>query len=561
MPKSTLSAGRLYALFSAPPSAEALDSLRARSKAEIGPADGDALPVEVTPDRLDLLSEGGLALHLQGLLGEAKGLHLPGPDPSIARETRFEQDPSVGPQRPFLRGFVARSPDPAGIDAGLLGEAVRFQEILHATVGLDRRSASLGLYPYDRVGPTFRYTREPIDGLRFRPLGADSEVPAAQFLAEHPLAARYAELGRSEDGLLTLRSGSGQLLSLPPILNAGGSGEVRVGDRSLLVESTGTRLARVREALGLMAVVFASRGWSITPVPGAPLVDGEDEVATGRRIHLAAAQLAEVAGRSFDASAVEHRLAESRLSARAGRQGWEVEVPPWRPDLLQGVDLIEEVVLAEGVRPEEGRRPPSRTLGRRSPERLFYRRAADLLVGSGFSEVFTPVLVSGSATVRLGRDRALTVANPVSEQYDRLRDALQISLVDTLARNVRAGYPQRFFEVGPVLFRDSRAESGATTAWHLGGCLAGEGAGFAEAASITDYLLASLAGPGLREPLPLPATIPGRSARVRLAGVPVAEIGELHPEVLSALKVPVPVVWFELDLTALWPLTGAQGPG
>jgi phenylalanyl-tRNA synthetase beta chain len=559
MPKSTLSAGRLYTLLAAPPSAETLDSLRARSKAEIGPADGDALPVEVTPDRLDLLAEGGLGLHLQGLLGEAHGLQRPGHDRSIARETRFEVDPSVAPQRPFVRGFVTRSPDPSGIDGGLLGEAVRFQEILHATVGRDRRSASLGLYPYDRVGPTFRYAREPIDGLSFQPLGTAAEVPVRRFLAEHPLAARYAEHGRSDAGLLTLRSGAGHLLSLPPILNAGGTGEVRAGDRTILIESTGTRIARVHEALGLMAVVFAARGWTITPVPGAPLVDGEGEVAGGRRIHLASAQLTEVSGRSFDASTVEHRLAESRLSARSGRQGWEVEVPPWRPDLLEGVDLVEEVVLAEGVRPEEGRLPPSRTLGRRDPERLFYRRAAELLVGSGFSEVFTPVLVSGSSVARLGRSLALAIANPVSEQFDRLRDALQISLVDTLNRNVRAGYPQRFFEVGPVLVRDARAESGAATAWHIAGCLAGEGAGFAEAASVTDYLLASLAGPGVREPVPLAATIPGRGARVRLAGVPVAEIGELHPEVLTELKVPVPAAWFELDLTALWPLTGGEG--
>ncbi|MCI4321370.1 MAG: hypothetical protein L3K05_03585, partial [Thermoplasmata archaeon] len=57
----------------------------------------------------------------------------------------------------------------------------------------------------------------------------------------------------------------------------------------------------------------------------------------------------------------------------------------------------------------------------------------------------------------------------------------------------------------------------------------------------------------------IPGTIPGRAARLRLAGESIGEVAELHPSVHSALRIPVPVAWAELDVSALWPLA-RRGP-
>ncbi len=62
---------------------------------------------------------------------------------------------------------------------------------------------------------------------------------------------------------------------------------------------------------------------------------------------------------------------------------------------------------------------------------------------------------------------------------------------------------------------------------------------------------------GVREPVEIAGTIPGRAAVVRLAGEPVAHLGEIHPSVLAETGVPVPVAWAEVDLSALAPLLGA----
>jgi phenylalanyl-tRNA synthetase beta chain len=557
MPKATLSYRRVASMLARPPDPPALEELLFASKAEAHATAGDELEVEVTPDRLDLLSEGGLGLYLQGVLGESHGLLRP---KTVALDPTWEviADPSVAPRRPEIGALIAQAPGTGGVDEGLLGEAVRFQETLHATVGSDRRLASLGLYPLDRLRPPIRYALEPLGSVSIQPLERDAPIDGTRFLSEHPMGVRYGSLGTQDGQVLTLRDASGGLLSLPPILNARPLGEVRVGDRALLLESTGTRSARVSEALGLLSVVFAALGWSLTPVPVRPAgTQPSGALPLGpRTIPLRSTTLDAIAGRAFAADEVQHGLATARLSGRSVPHGWEVEVPPWRPDLLQEVDLVEEVLLARGLRVEDGVIPPSRSLGGRSRESRFRDRVGELLLGLGYSEVFSPVLVPESAVTRLNRASALRLTNPVSDLFERLRDALELSLIGTLEGNRRSGYPQRFYEVGPVIVAAPRSETGARTAVHAGAILADERAGFAEAASIVDYLTGAVAGVGVREPAELPGTIAGRAARVRLAGEPVAEIGELHPALLAELRVPVPAVWFELDLTALWPLVG-----
>ncbi len=560
MPQSTLVPSRVLELLRAPLSDRALDDLLFASKAEVEDRTPDAWTVSVTPDRLDLLSEGGLALYLQGEVESDVGLVTPPAGPEPSPTTRLEVDPSVVPLRPHLAGALLSAPRGGALDAGLLAEAVRFQEIVHASIGRDRRAASLGIYPVDRFAFPVRYALEPLDRLRFVPLDGVAEVTAAVFYRDHPMAERYGALGRVGDAGLALVDAHGAVLSLPPVLNSRGAGEARVGDRDLLLESTGTAERPVRESLGLLLAPFVARGWSVRPLP---VVGPGDARSDGRRavaphpVRLSAALVHAAWGDVVPGPEVERRLARARLGFRPHSGGWTVEAPPWRPDLVTPIDAVEEVVLSGGIRPSDGRLPMSGTRGRRSPEIRFRRRVADWFLGLGYAQPNTGLLVSDVAAARVG-EGPIPLRNPVSAEFAFVRDRLFASHLVVLGRNTRHGYPQRFAEVGPVVRRSTDAESGAETRYHAGGLLASESAGFADAAALADYVLRLLDVGSVREPVELPATIPGRAARVRVAGEVVAEVGEVHPKVLTDLGVPVPVAWAELDLTALWPLLGGR---
>lgn len=562
MPQSTLSASRVLELLDPVPSREELTELLFASKAELSAWESDDLLIEATADRLDLLSEGGLGLYLAGVRGQATGLPVgvgaTVPDSGV----QIDVEPAVSAIRPEIGGLVVEAPSgEPGLQIGLLAEAIRFQELLHATVGRDRRAASLGIYPLARLDPPIRYACRRLDEIRFVPLEATEELDGRRFFAEHPMAAAYGALGRVDDRALVLEDRRGTVLSLPPVLNGRSAGEARVGDRRLLLESTGTRAGRVEESLGLLAVPFVARGWTASAV-AVRRPSGEDDghrLLEARTVELGRGLLDAIAGRTIPAAEVTELLGRCRLGVRPRPDGWSVRVPPWRPDLLAGVDVVEDVLLARGIRPGEWRVPPSFTRGRRQPESRFRSRTAELLLGLGFVPVYHPVLVGRIAAARLGRTDAVALANPVSELFSVLRDSLLVSLLDALERNRRYAYPQRISEVGPVLLVDGAAESGARTVHHAGVVVAADTAGFAEVAALADYLLRSFGAEGVREPAELPGTIRGRGARLRVAGEVVAELGEVAPSVLVEIGLSVPVAYAEIDLSALWPLVAARG--
>jgi phenylalanyl-tRNA synthetase beta chain len=556
MPQSTLQRARVLDRLPHPLSDAALEDVLFASKAELEAHDAQTLTISVTPDRLDLLSEGGLGLYLEGATESGKGLvrpkvvEGPGPAPVVHVEE------SVRSIRPVISALLVTAPDETGLDEGTLAEAVRFQEIIHATVGRDRKAASLGIYPYERLSPPFRYALDPMSGVRFVPLDASEETSADAFFRDHPMAHTYGAWGRVRESCLTLRDARGTILSLPPILNSRTGGEARAGDRRLLLESTGTRERPVHESLGLLFLVFASRGWSVTPVAieGGPMPSDGRAVYSTRPLDLPVETVRELSGMAYAAGEVEARLARLRLGAHAHAGGWRVDVPPWRPDLQSAVDLAEDVILAQAIRPEDGILPPSYGRGRRRRATTFRRRFSALLLGLGYSVPFTTVLVGDATVRRVGGPTPIRLANPPSAEWSFVRDRLLLSHLEVLGQNTRHPYPQRFAEVAPVVVADPSAEPGAQTRYHAGAMIASDAAGFADSAALVDYLLRALDVIAVREPVDLPACVPGRAARARVAGESIAEMGEIHPDVLSELGVPVPAAWAEVDLTALYPL-------
>jgi phenylalanyl-tRNA synthetase beta chain len=554
VPRAVLSAARLLAA-AGTIDPEKVRALLATSKAEVDAWSGDEVTIDATPDRLDLLSEGGLGLDLAGALGQASGVPpmepIPGAPPTI-----IQVSPSVARLRPSIAGVLVEAPGTSRLDEALLDEAVRFQELLHASAGGNRRWASFGIYPWDHGATEIRYGLEPLRDVRIVPLDGESELSGEAFFRDHPMALKFGELGRAGDDCLTLRDGAGNLLSLPPVLNARPGGEALAGNRRLLLESTGTRPARVHDGLGLLLSVFVARGWKLAPVrveaEGAP--SNGAAFVTPRELRLSAREFASATGFELLSPEVVRLLGRARLDARPVPDGWTVTVPPWRPDLLAGVDLVEEIVDARGVSASDAIVPPSPTLGRRRAETRFEEQVELYLLGLGYQPLQTTVMVPESTVALLGRSTAISIAYPVSELYARLRDTMLLSLVGSLAHNVRHPYPQRIAEVGPVIVRADAEESGAATRTKAGAVYAADGAGFADAAALVDYLMGRLGARGIREPATIPGTISGRAARVRLAGEVVAEVGELEPRVISRLGLPVPVAWAELDLSALWPL-------
>ena len=218
---------------------------------------------------------------------------------------------------------------------------------------------------------------------------------------------------------------------------------------------------------------------------------------------------------------------QEKILARVGfaREKAGFRVPTWRArDVTREIDLVEEVARFELSQIPFTLPRREAMFGRLTPWQKARRVVEDVLVGCGWSEAYTPSLVSAGAIV---------LPEPLSAELGALRETLLPSLVDAARAN-------RAVDVDDVaLFEIAHAypERGREP-WHVAGIVDG---GFAQAKWAVEQIYAALGVQPAYERASEPFLHSGKAARTSEGWV-----GELHPAELDG-------TWgaFELDLDAL----------
>jgi phenylalanyl-tRNA synthetase beta chain len=280
-----------------------------------------------------------------------------------------------------------------------------------------------------------------------------------------------------------------------------------------------------------------------------------------------------------------------KVGCVAGDDGWTP--PPWRPDLTDPYDLVEEVVRIVGY----DRVPsilPREAAGRGlTREQRLRRRIGRTLAGAGCVEVISFPFVGEATFDALGLPpddvlrRTVRLSNPISSEEPSYTTTLLPGLLKAAARNLGRGTPGvALFETGTVAFpvdrgpapiygvdwRPTEAEMAKLfealpdQPLHLAVVLSGEreragwwGAGRSADWSDAIGLVRRLADELGVEVEVAPASRmpwhPGRCAVVRVdAGDGPRELGhagELHPQVCQEFGLPARSAAVELDLDAL----------
>jgi phenylalanyl-tRNA synthetase beta chain len=257
--------------------------------------------------------------------------------------------------------------------------------------------------------------------------------------------------------------------------------------------------------------------------------------------------------------------------------GLDVTVPPVRRnDITREVDLIEEVARLWGLDKLPSTLPAHGASGRLTVEQKLRRRAADALVGIGFSEAIGWSFEAPEMARRLRVSApAVKLRNPLSEDLSVMRTTLLGSLLTSVRHNVARGREDvRLFEEGAVYFdrphgRELTAAEARSTplpdeqnhfAALLSGRLRAPSWGESEPPP-ADFFAAKSALETLLGALRVDWTVvrgddaflhPGRAARVIVAGLDAGWLGEVHPGVASEWDLGR-VAGFELDLARVLP--------
>ncbi|ACQ80627.1 phenylalanyl-tRNA synthetase, beta subunit [Beutenbergia cavernae DSM 12333] len=287
---------------------------------------------------------------------------------------------------------------------------------------------------------------------------------------------------------------------------------------------------------------------------------------------------ASLVGVPYTEQEVTETLRALGADVRAGELAGTVEVTPptWRPDLVEPVDLVEEVVRLRGYE-AIGSIVPAAPAGRGLSRDAWLRRSVErALAEAGLVQVLTYPFVSPGVHDALGehaddpRRHALRLANPLTEEAPELRTSLLATLTAAAARNLGRGAERvAITETGmvthgravPSLLPDGGAYPGDEIVAQLEAAVPDQPrhvaavVTHADAEAVIGLVLrlarvlgvdVALAADPDRSPFH-----PGRCARVTAGDTLLGHAGELAPQVCAALELPARTVAFELDLDAL----------
>ncbi|ELY36015.1 phenylalanine--tRNA ligase subunit beta, partial [Halalkalicoccus jeotgali] len=371
--------------------------------------DGD-LQFEFAPDRLDRLSVEGVARSLRYQYGEERGTYVP---PTNSPDWTIEVE-DVPEERPYVTGAVIRGVD---LDEKGLDSLIQLQEKLHATMGRKRAKGAIGIHDLTMLkgkslseegGPSIKYRGVEPDEPRFVPLDSNEELTPAAVLEAHPTGREYAALVEGYDRYPAIYDELG-LFSFPPVIN-GRRTEVTTDSRELFVELTGTDQWTIDKMCAIVCYALSARGATIEEVeveyPDATLLRPDFEVRKKRVSHD---RIEGMLGMAFEPETVIDCFERAGLSATqvlGEESAYDVEIPPYRVDVLHPVDLIDDVGRAYGFDALIPTYPDVGTVGGRHERTRLEDATRNVLCGLGFEDTLNFHLINEA------------------ENYDRLRVCL-----------------------------------------------------------------------------------------------------------------------------------------
>ena len=312
----------------------------------------------------------------------------------------------------------------------------------------------------------------------------------------------------------------------------------------------------------------------IVELAGGEVARGVIDEYPGRKekepILITAGGVKRVLGAEFSPERMQQVLTSLGFDCQSKGAEVKARAPYWRSDIRLPVDVIEEIARIVGY-DQLPTTMLSGTLPRHNPDHTIKLKQAvkRQMVGFGFQELITYSLTSIKKLEMAASGRLdfqpVKLINPMTEEHEYLRSNLRAGLLTALADNRR--YEEgaiRFFELGRVylprpgdLPRESDILCGILSGPRGDGLSPGETEvfDFYDAKGVVEALLSRLGmAVSFREGSEAGLS-PGKQAEVIIGGDRLGVVGELDPGVLNAFDIPAPVALFEVDISALAPLT------
>ncbi len=392
---------------------------------------------ELTPNRPDWYSMEGLSRALKAYHGKERRAYT-------AKKSGYSVivDPSVATVRPYTACAVVKD---LKFNDERIRDVVLLQEKLIATLGRKVKRFGLGLYPMKAITFPVRYTTMKPDEIRYIPLGFEKEMDANEILEKHKKGEQYGHLIKNFKRYTVFVDANEKIMALIPIVNSDETGRIDDSTKDIFIEVTGNDLNACNAALNILVCTFADMGGTIYEVA---VEYGKEKILMPdldeRRMPLDVKRINRTLGIELGKKEMVGLLARMGYGYRSGK----VLVPPYRADVINWVDIMEDIAIAYGYNNFKYTLPDFFSVGSVLGK---FDRIDDTMKGMGFLETKTFILTNKEKLASVGYNGdALEISNPGTVDYTVVRPNLVADLLGVFSTNKMKGLPQKFYEIGIV---------------------------------------------------------------------------------------------------------------
>lgn len=459
----------------------------------------------------------------------------------------------LGSIRPFITGFVAKG---KVIDTVLLDELIQTQEKLTSNFGQKRRRVAMGIYQAKDLSYPLSYEPVSPKETSFIPLGEDREFTLEEVLEKTSKGKEFASLLKDFKKHPILKDSKGEILSYPPIINSNALGSVKEGDSEIFVELTGINLESLWLATNVVACDLFDLGFEIQPVK-VSYFDGmsySTPLYFQEKITFNKGDLCKTVGQEFSQDDIETAFLKMDIQdfSWLGEEVGIISPPPYRNDFMHARDVIEDIIIGYGLDKISPSYDLDNTQGSLTSIELLSRRVRTILVGMGFQEMLYNYLgskVEFIKNMRLEEEDFILISNPMTENYEVVRNSIIPNLLKSESVSAHAVYPHSIFEIGKTVSRLAGKDS--LTSNKMAFLYAGEEATFSKLyAQISAFFYYFSLDWSLKEKEDC-RFISGRSALIEIKDLSLGIMGEVHPLILENFGITTPCIVCELDLDTM----------
>jgi phenylalanyl-tRNA synthetase beta chain len=526
---------------------EKLEQVLADMGMELDDVNGDEIKIEITAERVDLITPAGLARAINCYHGKTKYQEIT-TEPS---DYIHKVDPSVKKVRPFTRSFVVKN---LRLDEDDIKALMTVQEKIHDTFGRKRKKVSIGVYDLDKLTFPIHYKAMKPQDIRFKPLEMTQELNGKEILEQHEKGKTYAHLLEGEPLYPIQIDSANKILSMPPIINSDDLGKINTNTKNILVESTGPDAESLDNIMNILAVMFSDMQGEIHTVT----VEDHNEKficpstkQTQKEISIK--YVNKWIGLDVNAKTITEYLNKMEYNVQnITGDNITVSIPSVRCDIWHQVDIADDIARGFGYNNIKPTVPNISTIGAMLPENILYEDIANFLVNFGLMEVKTFALTNHTSQyedmnikeqphIKLGK-------NTTDKTLSMVRSWLIPEILKTLVANRNKEYPQKVFEIGTVVIPDQTKDVKARNEARLACLLCDDKTDFTKAKQILDAVMRFIGIKYYVRESKHPSFITGRIGEIIVDDDTIGIIGEINPEVLVKWDLMMPTVGFEIDL-------------